>query len=293
MSDDLIHNIICIFMYAPFTKTVPSIFIYIALAIMVAVPFASAATTATLLPTGEGTNLAWTPSAGSTHYTLVDEASCNGTTDYVSETTVGDRDSYTVSLATIPNGATITNIALTPCASRNSSGGGSATLNVFHRFNGTASADAGAYALPTGTTPVALATTNFAGLSHVKRSTSTLQVGAVYSAGTRGVRLSRLATVITYTPAIPQAPSNLIGTLAATTTAVTLSWNDNSSDETGFSLERSLDNVSFGVIATTSTNIRTYKDTVVTSSTTYYYKVRAFNTTGFSAFSNTATVLVP
>jgi hypothetical protein len=33
---------------------------------------------------------------------MVDESACNGTTDYVSETTVGERDSYRVSLASVP-----------------------------------------------------------------------------------------------------------------------------------------------------------------------------------------------
>ena len=74
-----------------------------------------AASTSSLLPTGEGTYLQWTPKSGSTHYTMVDESSCNGTTDYVSTTVTGSRDSYQVSLSSIPDGSTITNIAVTPC----------------------------------------------------------------------------------------------------------------------------------------------------------------------------------
>jgi hypothetical protein len=250
----------------------------------------SAATTATLLPIGEGTNLSWTPKSGATHYTMVDDSTCNGTTDYVSETSLGERDSFSVSLSSIPDGSTITTIALTPCASRNSSGGGSATLNVFYRFNGTASADAGAYSL-TGTTPANLATTNFSALSLAKNTGSNLEVGSVYSAGTKGARLSRLATVITYTEPVAPATPSYLNSFVATSSVVYLNWG-NVANETGYSLERSVDGVSFSVIATTSANVAGYTDTAVTSGT-YYYKVRAYNTVGYSGYSSTTVATLP
>jgi hypothetical protein len=162
--------------------------------------FTAYASTVSILPTADGTYTAWTPKTGVTHYTMVDEATCNGTTDYVSTNTVGARDSYVTSLASIPNGSTITAIALTPCASRNSTGAATGILNVFYRLNGTNSADSGAYT-PSGTTPTVLATTTFSGLSVVKTATSTLEVGQIYTSGTKGFRVSKMATVITYTPA--------------------------------------------------------------------------------------------
>ncbi len=187
---------------------------------------ALAATTATLLPVSDGNYAQWTPKAGVTHYTQVDETTCNGTTDYVSETTVGERDSYGISLSSIPDGSTITNIQITPCASRNSNGGGSSTMNVFYRYNGSNSADAGAYAV-TGTTPVALSATNFASLAFVKGSTSTLEIGSVYSAGTKGVRLSRMATVVTYTPLPPIVTTSSAFVFGTTTITAILSGNAN------------------------------------------------------------------
>ena len=75
-----------------------------------------AATTASLLPSGEGTNRTWTTSTGTVHYALVDESPCNGVTDYVVTNTVGSRDSYQVSLASVPTNAVITGIAVAPCA---------------------------------------------------------------------------------------------------------------------------------------------------------------------------------
>ena len=249
-----------------------------------------AATTSALLPSGEGTNLAWTPSTGTVHYTLVDESACNGVTDYVSETTVGDRDSYQVSLATVPAGATITGVAVKPCASRNSSGGGSSVLDVFYRLNGVASADAGAYSLPTGTTPAVLATTTFSGLSTVKNASTTLEVGAVYTSGTKGIRLSHVATVVTYvTP--PAAPSALSAIATSSLTAAALSWTDNASDETGFVVERSTDNISFGVVGSTSANVRNYTDAGLPTGT-YYYRVNAVNAGGASLYATTSQSVV-
>jgi hypothetical protein len=162
-----------------------------------------ASTTGSLLPSSDGHYLQWTPSTGTTHYTLVDQSSCNGTaTTYNSTVTTGNRDSYGINLASIGDGAVISQVDVAPCASRNNPGNGSATSNVFYRFNGTDSADAGNYAL-SGTTPNQLATTTFASLNLFKTSASTLEIGAVLSAGTKGARLSRIATVLTYTLTTP------------------------------------------------------------------------------------------
>lgn len=248
-----------------------------------------AATTAALLPTAEGTYLQWTPKSGSTHYTMVDESTCNGTTDYVSTTVTGNRDSYQVSLSSIPDGSTITNIAVTPCASKNKSSG-SSVMNMFYRLNGVNSADQGAYSL-TGTTPTTLTTTNFASLSIAKASSTALQVGAVYSSGTGGARLSRVATVITYTPpaSAPSAPTNL-NSFVSSSTNVILSWTDTSSNEDGFWVERSTDGTNFSFLATTT--FASYVNSGLTTGT-YYYKVRAYNGIGNSAFSSTTVAIIP
>jgi hypothetical protein len=55
-------------------------------------------------------------------------------------------------------------------------------MNIFYRFGGVDSADAGNYSL-SGTTPTDLATTTFSGLLLAKGSSSTLEVGAVLSSG--------------------------------------------------------------------------------------------------------------
>jgi len=93
----------------------------------------------------------------------------------------------------------------------------------------------------------------------------------------------------------PVAPSNLTAT-AVFTTQINLSWQDNSGDESGFRIERKTGaSGTYAQIATTSTNIATYSDTGLSPSTTYYYRVRAYNTIGDSAYSNeaSATTLSP
>jgi hypothetical protein len=57
-----------------------------------------------LAPSGDGTYQAWTPSAGTAHYALVDELAPNEDTDYLSNATPGARESHHFpSLPSMPN----------------------------------------------------------------------------------------------------------------------------------------------------------------------------------------------
>lgn len=71
---------------------------------------------------------------------------------------------------------------------------------------------------------------------------------------------------------------------------LTVQWNDNSTTESGFKIERSTNGGSFSQIATVGANITQYIDSAVASSTTYSYRIRAYNLTTTSAYSNLATV---
>jgi hypothetical protein len=95
------------------------------------------------------------------------------------------------------------------------------------------------------------------------------------------------------TPAtIPAAPGNLSAT-AASANQVNLTWEDKSNNETEFKIERSTDDVTFTQITTVAANITSYQDKEVSESTTYYYRVRASNSAGDSAYSNTTSVTTP
>lgn len=63
--------------------------------------------------------------------------------------------------------------------------------------------------------------------------------------------------------------------------SVCLTWDDNSSDEDGFSVERSPDDSDWTVLTVTAAGIQEYQDDTVLSGNTYYYRVGATKS-GFS-----------
>jgi FtsP/CotA-like multicopper oxidase with cupredoxin domain len=83
------------------------------------------------------------------------------------------------------------------------------------------------------------------------------------------------------------APSDLSAT-AVSSSAIDLAWTDNSNDETGFNIERSLDGATFSPLASVSANVVSYSDTGLSPNTSYSYRVNAENSGGTSAWSNTA-----
>jgi predicted phosphodiesterase len=87
--------------------------------------------------------------------------------------------------------------------------------------------------------------------------------------------------------AAPAAPSTL-SAITVSGSQINMSWTDNSSDESGFKVERSTNGSNFTQIGTTNANVATYSDTGLTSGTKYYYRVRSYNATGDSAYSNIA-----
>ena len=80
-------------------------------------------------------------------------------------------------------------------------------------------------------------------------------------------------------PAAPNAPTGLTAQVVSKDN-INLQWNDNSTNETGFEIHRSVgDNLDFRLIKTISfgggTGTRNYSDTALFANITYYYKVRA------------------
>lgn len=83
----------------------------------------------------------------------------------------------------------------------------------------------------------------------------------------------------------PTAPSNL-RLSNITTNKITLTWRDNSSDETAFVIERRRSNTSIYVeIFRTNPNEVTYTDSNLTSNQRYYYQVKAVRGTFSSAYT--------
>ncbi len=90
----------------------------------------------------------------------------------------------------------------------------------------------------------------------------------------------------------PSAPSAL-NAAPTSTTSIAIDWNDNATDETGFSVERSPDGSSWAQIASVGANTTSYSNNGLSSGATYHYRVRAFNGVGNSAYSNAANATTP
>jgi titin len=98
-------------------------------------------------------------------------------------------------------------------------------------------------------------------------------------------------SVTSFYTAIPNKPYALKATAAAK--SVTLKWGDDSNKEEGFEVERSTDGTNFGKVTTTAANTTTYVDGTVASNTKYWYRVRAVNPKGASAYTDTVSVMTP
>ena len=93
------------------------------------------------------------------------------------------------------------------------------------------------------------------------------------------------------------APTQL-SAQATSATRVDLTWTDNASDETGFTIERGTDGLAFVEIATVAADVTQLADTelsghAVMPQTVYYYRVRAYSGAVYSAYSNVVSVITP
>ena len=98
--------------------------------------------------------------------------------------------------------------------------------------------------------------------------------------------------VTTIEPA-PAAPTNL-SALPISYDQVNLTWTDNSDNELGFKVERKTGtNGSYFQISEVDADVISYTDTNLSPNTTYFYRIRAFNNTAYSAYSNEAHASTP
>lgn len=90
----------------------------------------------------------------------------------------------------------------------------------------------------------------------------------------------------------PAAPTGLSANASACD-QIDLAWTDNADNESGFKIERSLNGSTFSEIDTVGANATGYSDTTVSENTLYYYRVRAYNSAGNSAYTNIASDTTP
>jgi hypothetical protein len=89
---------------------------------------------------------------------------------------------------------------------------------------------------------------------------------------------------------IPLAPTELKATIISKD-QVDLTWKDNSTNETGYKIERKTDSGNFSEIGTTSQDISSFSDKTVSLNTSYTYRVYSFNQVGKSiSYSNEGSI---
>jgi hypothetical protein len=117
---------------------------------------------------------------------------------------------------------------------------------------------------------------------------STAYTYQVYAFNRKGDSPASNTVTVTTLAAPPAAPAGLTAT-AVSTSQIDLSWTDNSSNETGFDVDRSVDGTGgWSLLTTTSANVVNCSNTDLPAGARFYYRVRAKNAIGNSANSNTA-----
>ena len=85
---------------------------------------------------------------------------------------------------------------------------------------------------------------------------------------------------------IPLPPSNLIISTVGQD-FVLLFWNDNSDNEDGFIIERSIsDTLNFSTLVDINSNTINFIDSGLEPNTSYFYRIKAYNSAGSSTYSN-------
>lgn len=94
-------------------------------------------------------------------------------------------------------------------------------------------------------------------------------------------------------------PSNLTGSVISST-QINLTWKDNSTNESGFKIERKTDSGSYIVTGNVGTNIMAFNDVNLSPNTNYTYRIYSYNASGNSpTYSNeislktTSTITLP
>ncbi len=136
---------------------------------------------------------------------------------------------------------------------------------------------------------VGIGTTSFMDTGLTTNTVYYYRVKAFNGAGDSGYTNEIFASTGSQPGALP-APINLVSSVIAST-QVRISWTDNSNNENGFKIERKMGTAgTWSQITTVSTGINSYLSTDLTTNTTYYYRVKAFNVAGDSDYSNEISV---
>jgi hypothetical protein len=205
----------------------------------------------------------------------------NGTSSRTGTLTVSGR------IFTVTQGAfTLNSFTLNPTSVK----GGQPSTGTLN-FTGTAPAGGAVVSLSSNNTAAATVPATVtvpAGVSSHTFSVTTQPVAANSSASiTVKYGAVTWTILLTLTPAV-LAPTSLTATPGAG--KVDLKWADKSTNESGFHIERCEGSTctNFAQIATVKANTISYRNTSLGARRTYRYRVRAYNSSGFSVYTNIA-----
>ncbi len=116
--------------------------------------------------------------------------------------------------------------------------------------------------------------------------TYTFKMRAINAAGSSAATPQVMITIPFTAPA---APSNLAAT-PLSSSSVSLTWSDNSSNESAFRIERKPGSGSYSIITETAAGVTSYTDNGLTGNTVYTYRAVAVNAIGISDYSGAASV---
>ncbi len=228
-----------------------------------------------LIMDGTGCGIAYSPAAPSSAFSVTDESCMLGNRTLAHEIghnqgALHDRDQH--------SGGTVGayNYGFKRCADGSDEDFGAPYFRTIMSYGCTGASRVGRYSnpnvlfngVPQGTDPN---TNPDRGTFNAR----TLNESAAYVASFR-----QGATITT-----PIAPSGL-NSVSNSASTISLSWSDNSDNETRFTVERSTDGASFTEIANLGSGTISYTDSGLDAETTYYYRVRASNSAGASDYSN-------
>lgn len=183
----------------------------------------------------------------------------------------------TVNTGTAAAVSSVTGVYLSTDATITSADTQLGSVNVAGLAASTSSASA-----PSVTLPVGLVTGTYY-LGAIADSTSVVTEG---NAGNTGESNNAKIGNAIQISGVPVAPSALTATVNSKT-KITLTWADNASNESRFMIERSTNGTTFTQIGSVGANVKTYVSSGLSAKTLYYYRVRASNARGNSAYSNT------
>ncbi|MCU7494126.1 MAG: T9SS type A sorting domain-containing protein [Ignavibacteria bacterium] len=103
-----------------------------------------------------------------------------------------------------------------------------------------------------------------------------------------GVGVSPWSEVWNFTTVLNR-PDSL--SLSAMTKGIKITWKDNSSNETGFIIERMLSE-NFSALDTVKANAVTYLDSTAVQPDYYHYRIKSFNQFAVSSYSDTASIIL-